>query len=284
MRDSAVPVDERGSHDFASEASYIRALTESLEYQLAVAAQNAAKASERSHDVVLLRQAMLSLATAYDNHLATLAQRVEKCYLTLKRQSGDGNSMRVLGDSLANLRAVQTLIRSEKELLRERGLKRLQDYYDLSVGETVVIVDESSAWNGIMGRVASSKSLPSAQRHALATIDVVVHVGVPAWWGDLKLLSDSALDEDLSLEVKPVVFQRYQLAVWDFASIWEDDNDIKNVGDSKRNLSSLLTKLRKLPTTSSTTRATLVSSPSSKSTFSSSRERKSAKRKGRVKK
>lgn len=280
----------------ASDASsYMRALKESLEFQLDVAAANAALAEELAQDTALIRRAMLSLASSYDDHLAKLEQRVEQCYQSLKEQtSDDGNSVQVLGNTLAELRAVRTLVKSEKELLRERGLKRLPGYYDLSIGETIVVVDESSAYNGITGTVASRDDLPFEHRQLMAANDVVVAYSGLAWDDVLPSNNDIAENILVANYCGLILLKRCQLAVWDYASVWDDDktslqDDSSNsIPDSKRKLSSLLSKLKAVNSNPRSSAVgpltTAVDSAQPKSSFLSSRERKSAKRKGKIKK
>jgi hypothetical protein len=80
--DSDVAID-----DLASDAAYMRALTESLEYKVDGASEAAACAETLAHDASLIRRAMLSLATAYDVHLGQSEHRVEQCYQTLNNRT-----------------------------------------------------------------------------------------------------------------------------------------------------------------------------------------------------
>lgn len=282
MRASSLMNSKESDHNLTSHASYMRALKESLEFQVDAANRAAALAKTSAHDSALIRREMLSLATAYDDHLLMLEQSVEQCYQTLKQQNNNNTSVHVLGESLAQLRIAQRQVKTERELLHERGLKRLPDLYKLATSEVVVIVDENSPWHGSSGAVASADSLPVDNGLTLAENDIVVVCSCSAWDD---FTPPGVHLQDFAVPDEAIVFKRYQLAIWDYESVWEGDksfNDIdlvKSIPDSRRKLSRLLSKLKTVGTSMDGGGAPKRAAQS----FASSRERKAAKRKGKVK-
>jgi len=225
----------------------------------------------------------MTLASAYDDHLAQLERRVAQCYQELQQQQQSGDvehPLQLLGGTLAELRTVRKQVKSEEDLLRERGLKRLPDYYAPQLGETVVVVDEDSEWNGTSGVVVSHELLSLEQRKRVFGNAVVVEIG---------LWSGSSSDDDLFGVPMPrevQVFQRYQLAIWDYESVWDDFDGTTKDGEfnlgkssSKRKLGSLLSKLKTAESSGKVNQTKETVATTSSQSFASSRERKAAKRK-----
>jgi dsDNA-specific endonuclease/ATPase MutS2 len=254
------PTSDSGNR--SREANYISALTSSMEEQLH-RANKARSASERSErDSVRCRSALLSLAAAYDNQLAMLERRVEDCYQALRTQKRD--EVEILGDTLAALRVVKKEIRSQQDLLRERGLRVLPVSYQLVAGETVVIV-ASGEWDGATAQVLAN----GAQDKTLSPTEVLVQPSS----------AFNSVNDVYPALCEPIVFQRHELAIWDYASVWEDDvikgSTFTSVPDSRRKLSSLLSTLKTKEVTSTVERGNDKSKRADDS-FRSSRARKAA--------
>ena len=270
--------------------SYNIAITKSLEKQLDIATERALDAEEKLHETALVQSAMISLANAYDRHLSRLEQRIEMCYQSLQNDEGAEETVvtvHVLGKTLSELRIVRNTVKREQDILRERGLKRLRDDDELSINQSVVVIDSSSPWNGNTGTVATVDKLSDEQQQLLSPIDVVV-VFSDTPWNEMQVNTVNAVD-DISYMVRtePIVFKRYQLAIWDYNNFWDNDkgrvdDKYASIADASRKLRGILTKIqsvstppkRKIPISSSTTKS---------SQFTSSRERKSAKKKSKNK-
>jgi DNA mismatch repair protein MutS2 len=270
------------------DASYIRSLTQSLEKQVDQAKEAREKAEEQERNTALCQRAMMSLASAYDAHLAKLEDRVHHCYRTLQeaRQSTDNSdySVELLGATLSELRTVKRRIKSEVEVLKERGLRILPESYELSEGESVVIINDSQ-WEGTTGTVAPAELILPKQ---IAANEVVIVPSLVPW--------DVAMGDDLVNEIDPPsssaplgarararVFRRYQIAVWDYDSVWEDDSvwsaePTRSIPNSKRKLDSLLSSLKETGLTTWKETNSPSFSERQTATFSSSRERKAASR------
>jgi len=270
---------QKDEDDGAENGMYMRALTDSLERRLQLAKEAVLETENRAKDTASIQRAMLSLATAYDVHLEKLERRVEHCYVALQQQTEDSQIV-LLGETLAELRTVQKQVKSEKELLRERGLKRLPYDYSLSLGENLVIVDENSEWNGTTGTVVSSDLLPEKARRNLAEDDIAVELGL--WFGSP---DGDLVASDPSVSPRNIhSFQRHQLAVWDYESVWDENDagstvyaaDSKSVQDSKRRLSSLLSTLKTQEALPSRSKDGATAPTTKSSSFTSSHERKAA--------
>lgn len=257
-----------------TDSAYFTALTESLENELEDAMEARKKVQALEFSSVRLQQAMKLLAVSYEDHLSRLEHRVEHCYQSLNQDdnlNGGKNSIHVLGETLTELRAVQTMVKSEKELLEERGLKQLPENYKLSIQENVVVIDENSEYNGLTGIVTSES------HQVLASNDVLVAFSGSPWVSPL--LPDNVFTPDV--DGRAVVLKRYQLAIWDctFSCDVVSGVSSKSIPDSKRKLSNLLSKLDTLSTLTKVSNGRKTVSQS-KSSFVSSRERKAAKRRG----
>ena len=261
--------------------SYMRGLTGSLERQLQLAEDAARVAQARENDSAMIQRAMVSLAAAYDNHLAKLEHRVEHCYLELQRmrKEGDNNPMLILGDTLAEMRLVRAQVKSEEDLLLEKGLKRMRDDYVPEIGDKVVVVDENSEWSGASGVVTSNELLSLSEGQRFFGDMVVVELSLWSGWSTIKTSSKDPLSVPILCDVQ--AFQRYQLALWDYESVWNDldkstrgNDKSMGIAGSMRRLSGLLSTLKP----ESTRKPSMPSSTHSLSPcFTSSRERKVAK-------
>jgi DNA mismatch repair protein MutS2 len=259
------PTSDSGNR--TTEANYISALTSSMEEQLH-RANKARSASERSErDSFRCRSAMLSLAAAYDNQLTMMERRVEDCYQALRTQKKD--EVEILGDTLAALRVVKKEIRSQQDLLRERGLRVLPVSYQLVAGESVVIV-ASGEWDGATAQVLAN----GAQDKTLSPTEVLVQPSS----------AFNSVNDAYPTLSDPIVFQRHELAIWDYASVWEGDviegSTFTSVPDSRRKLSSLLSTLKTNKATSTLERGNDKSKRADDS-FRSSRARKAAAKSGK---
>jgi dsDNA-specific endonuclease/ATPase MutS2 len=252
---------EEGSEAGTANGGYIRALTDSMEKQVDKAREARTTAEVSAHDSAKCRLAMMSLAAAYDIHLAMLEQRLESCYQSLKDQELD--HLELVGETIAELRVVKKQMQSEKERLSERGLRLLPNSYKLAVGESVVIVAEGE-WDGTTAKIVAD----SPQDGTLKPTEVLVQPS-----GSFSPLDDLLPAAYSPMLEKPIVFLRHELAIWDYDSVWDyktTETRTTSVLDSKRKLGSLLSTLKTLPTNKTEAK------PCPQQSFTSSRGRKSA--------
>ena len=253
--------DDEGA---GSHGHYLRALAISTKEE-GRRARRAREAAERDGlAAVTCRNAMMALAAAYDDHLARQELRLEECYAALKR-GGDGE-MELVGDTLAELRVVKKKVKSQQELLRDKGLKAMPSSYSLRPGESVVILTKGE-WEGATVEVVDTADTDDRLR------PTEVSVKLASSWDtmfDANLNSGAVGTAD-----RPFVVQRHELAIWDYGGAWDGRDDVSapvatSVPDARRRLQDLLSTLKTEP------RAGVEAS-----TFTSSRQRKAAKGKKR---
>jgi hypothetical protein len=249
-----------------SSGEYVRTLTRSLEKHAGIADSARIEAEMSAINSVKCQKAMLSLATAYDRHLALLEERIERCFQELKSTKSPTD---LLGETLSELRVVKRQVQSEKDILRERGLKILPNSHKLEDGASIFIVKEG--YDGVGGKVVT---LDPSLGQELKSDEVAVSPTLTMW--EAMSLDDPMYSES----TRPVVFKRYELAIWDFDSVWDygdgDDSSYTSVKDSKRQLNDVLSRI-KTETPSSQTRAGKPAKAEAE--FTSSRQRKAQKKK-----
>ena len=252
------------AEDAPERGAYIQSLVQSTEEQLVKREELTHELEVTLQDTRRLRSAVVSLAKAYEHHFARLEQRLEEGYQVLQTAE-DMSSFQIIGSTLNELRIVQKQVASQREQLAERGLKLLDDRYDLQVGETVVLLENDCSVKVTEVRADSNEV-------------------------QVELLD--LFDMEWTKSESSIVVGRPDLALWDYDSVWQEDDDgmgrgkaTTSISDSKRKLGTLLSSLSSTSTTSlakdgkSKSNGT-VSSPNNK--FTSSRERK-ANKKAKVK-
>ncbi len=222
----------------SSRRDYIQALTSSMEVQLKLMVEERMEAERYSHESLLCRQAMLSLAASYETHLDRLQQRLDDCYCRL-RDDHDKSDVEVIGDTIAQIKLAKKQIKSQQELLREKGLKLLPTSYVLSLGESVVIVSGDSEWDGVTVQVVADATTDST----LTATEVLVR-------RSSSFLAWGPTEEINAKQDYPWLVQRHELAIWDYDSMWEEENyedalvKATSVPNSKQRLNSILSTLK----------------------------------------
>jgi DNA mismatch repair protein MutS2 len=264
--DLMATLNEETGDASSGDYEYLRTLTRSLEKQVGIAESARIQAEMSASNTAKCQRAMISLASAYDRHLALLEERIERCFQEMKDTK---TSTDLLGETLSELRVVKRQVQSEQDLLRERGLKMLPASYDLADGESIFIVKQGE-WDGVTGKVVTLDPLLGRQ---LTPDEVAVLPSLTMW--------EEMMPEDpMDARPGPMVFKRYELAIWDFDSVWDESEDdmpkFTSIKDTKRRLNDVLSTLKTGPTSS---QPRTTESSVAQSTFSSSRQRKAAKQK-----
>ena len=264
-RVSELLLGEKAGTESDVSSQYMQAMQKSLERHTFITAEIRKKLESEVAGTRRCLKAILSLAESYDRHLSLLDERIQRCYDELK--ASGTQPVELVGATLAELRVVKKRVRSQAELLRERGLRPLTDSDLLSNGESVVIIADGE-WDGATATVVGEVEKDTRK--------VLVIPSLQPW--------DDACGDPTG---NPLVFLRYELAVWDYESIWEsEDNsgDLRtgastSISDSKRRLNSVLASLKS--SASSTTSPSVPrikhGETSSRIEFKSSRERKQGK-------
>jgi hypothetical protein len=242
--------------DSSSSSQYTHALSKSLAKQVELQTNATAMAESLANDSARCQRALLSLTASYEREFVLLQDRVEQCYQTL-RNSSSSEPLELLGETLREIRVAKKQIQSRQALLRERGLKLMYAGYKLKENESVVIVDDDGVLDGTTATVVKCEGLDNV--HVLPSFD------------PLSLF-------DYSDEKQSMIVKRSQLAIWDYDSILQEDDDdrVTSVTDSKRRLGQVLASLKssKNGIVESTNRGKASTSSCS---FTSSRARKASK-------
>jgi DNA mismatch repair protein MutS2 len=252
--------------DSAQNASTYHALNTSLQKQIQLAEEARAQAELYREDMERIRRAMLSLASSYDEHFQRLESRLNSCYWELNKAQ-NGSPLEIVGETITQIRVVRKQVKTEKERLKERGIKILPNDYNPVDGEMVVIIQEGDL-DGMQASVVSSSDIVSSPD------EIAV---MPSFVGDFASASANGIDV-----ARPLVLKRHEIGVWDYDSVWEQNDDVadtKSVPDSRRRLAVILSRVKGRPSELSP-----VKSGGTSSSFSSSRERKAAKKAGGGKK
>lgn len=259
----------------------IGVLIRSLEQQAQVASDARISAEKFQKDSGRCRDAMLSLSEAYVKHLSGLEKRLENCFQKLNTDETK-DKVDIVGTTLAELRVVQKKVKSDKELLRERGLKIAPDTYQFADGESVVILAKGE-WEGEMAKIVLSEGSLS---NALASNEVLVMLSFATWNG----MSSPPLEElDQNSMPRSLVFKRFEVAIWDYDSVWEIDSapsPVTSIRESQRKLFEVLSTVKSASSTKHITKSTGSSGrdKSRKKSFISARQRKAASREVKGKK
>lgn len=277
--------DGTSSSSSSIDGAYLQVLTDSIKRQ-SERAQSARLAAESyEQDSAACRRAMVSVASAYDREFLFLQQKIEDVYSKLKASEED--SFDIIGDTLGELRLVRKEVKSKTQLLKEKGLKLLPDWHDLVAGDSVVVVSEDDM-NGVSATVHHDIGSLS-----LGPDDVAVIPSLSAWEGTYSMPEVS--DETGAAEgKKSLILKRYQIAIWDYDSMWDEDSDsgsapggaqATSVKDSKRRLNDILVNIKSSPPSRNPAKSGTSSSSSSSSSdsdqkqFTSSRDRKASAKK-----
>lgn len=213
------------------------------------------EAQAHVQDMAACRSAMIQLAKQYDRKLQYWESRVSHCYTQL-READNVNAMELLGTTLDELRLVQSGVQSDAARLREQGLRLVPADHVLTAGDFVVIVG-SSAWEGAEGTVVSMDGN-----------QVCVSV------------STSPLEED-----KPqlITLARHEIAIWDYDSVFDDNSNKYDWSggtsreESQRRLNGILSSMQST-NTPTTTKSSTNDKDNKPTSFTSSRQRRAAKK------
>uniref|UniRef100_A0A7S4HRT8 DNA mismatch repair proteins mutS family domain-containing protein n=1 Tax=Odontella aurita TaxID=265563 RepID=A0A7S4HRT8_9STRA len=253
---------EEGSGDI------MRAISSSLERERMAAKSSALEAETFRKDTLKCRGAMISLAKAYEQHLARLEVRIDAIYKDL-REDETRNAYELVGDTLAELRHVKKRIKSEQDLLTERGLKMVPIDYEFTEGETVVIIAKGE-WDGQTGVVSSVESSPVPSMR-----DNVLMVTPSVDWGD-HIYENRVTLKDVPPSIT-LPLKRSDVALWNYPDYdWGDSEPskaTKSISATKQEFFSVLSSLKaddKLQSEHPPSRN------AGESSFKSSRERKAA--------
>ena len=107
-----------------------------------VATNAARKEAEEIHmELRILRDDTIAKLQSSDLYLSRLERRLAAMFETLRKDESR-NAFELVGESLSELRLMRTKVRSEEDLLAEKGLRRVPENYSFYDGESLVIIAE----------------------------------------------------------------------------------------------------------------------------------------------
>jgi hypothetical protein len=250
----------------AEDGDYLRALTASLE-QEKEAAQSAKNEWERNtRELQACRNAMMKLAESYADHLNGVENRLQGLFREL-RDDETRDAFEVIGGTLETLKLTKKKVKTEAEMLKERGLRKVSPDHTFLEGESVVVIAPGE-YEGTTATVLLT-DLPDSN-------DIAVAPSAPMW-GD-PFFSMDEKSADVTSPSSPLVVKRSEVAVWDMSGVWDDFDEDESqpvcVRESRQRLTGLLSTLKTSP------KEGKAAEPRSKgSTFQSARQRKAARTK-----
>jgi hypothetical protein len=173
-------------------AQILTSLTRSLEKHVEEA-QRARRMAEECRD------AAVSVAEAYNRNYTSMEKRLESLLDELREDKE--NQLEIIGNTLATLRLIRKKVKSNIEMLKERGLRLVSPSHKFSEGDLVVII--SGPWEGTSGKVLKNLSYNK------------IMVRPESQWDDPHFDPDSS-----EATPEPLTFQRHEVAIWDFGGDW----------------------------------------------------------------
>jgi len=238
-----------------------------LEHERSSAKKLTEEAQSMFNEVAAYKRDMVCKLQSSESNLSRLEARLQNIYETL-RNDETRDSYEVVGDGLSSLRLLRKAVKSEEELLSEKGLRRVSDAHSFYDDESVVIIAEGEwQWQNAVVRINDNKDSSNNEE----TITVVHSL-------DLAFGAEDTSQTMISLSRKDV-------AVWDIPDAdwgFQDEYAYSSTSYSTRTASSsnVLEKLKQVGATKPTKALNL---PTKASSFTSSRERKAAGKKSAAK-
>ena len=245
-----------GSED--ENVTYVGALVDILEKEKEIVDLMKIQAKELVNDSRKILATTSQVALMYEKKYSRVEYRLNEIFRKLV-EAENADSFQLTGKLLEEVRLQRIKIKSEQELLQERGVRKIPSNYNLKDGEIVVII--SGPFDGEIARVVQS-------RGESVIVSPLLGSGF-----DLISLETELINSEM-------VLNRNDLAIWDNAE--EDENKLTASTikrDAYERLENALTKI-----SSNQTPRKSAKSCSNTESFRSSRERKAEKKKARKKK
>lgn len=251
--------------------SYLRALTASLEEEREAATSAKAYWEKNASELQACRNAMIRLAETYSDHLNGVEHRLQDLFREL-RDDESKDAMQVVGETIETLKLTKMKVKTEEEVLKERGLRKVSPDHYFKDGDSIVILTPGE-YEGTTATVVPNSDLVDKDK-------VAVVPSIPAW-GDPFFSLDKQVGEFTSAE-RSLIVNRAEVAIWDVSGVWDDfDNEYdppaSSVRESRQKLTSLLSSLKTSPKAPKEAKTSSASSQGK--TYKSARERKAARRK-----
>lgn len=243
---------------------YIRRTTEALDREKDSLSFQLKLAEEYKHDMLRCRDALYLLSRSYLQQFSNMENRLN---MMIKQMKDKEDQYTLVGDSLATLRLIKEKTKSREEMLKSKGMRMVTMSDTFRGGEPVTIIEGD--WKGEMGTISTSQDG--------ATFDEII----------VELESVLSLSES---NVRTAKLKRSHLAIWDYPideAEWNYElhgSSFQNVPMARNNLMSVLNNLHNDLQLSKTAETKFKRDSNAESNFTSSRQRKSAKKKSKSKK
>jgi len=219
--------------------------------------QKKAAVNDELDNAVSIRLAMQQLASGYEQKLALLESRLDDCLKSLR--DGTNDDVQLVGELVGELRVSKKRVASERQLLQQKGLRRVTMDDVLSPGDSVVFIDPDLDCD-LSGVVISS-----TRNNAQVTVQT----------------SPFCSGDDVELADSDVIECSYaQLAVWDFDDAFRENSEKDRTKNSRNRLQTVLASIGSSSATSWTSHSG-TNGDKDAPNYRSARSRKSAKRKKR---
>ena len=223
----------------------MRNINDALEKEKALAAHATAEAFDLREDARLARDGTIALARAYMTHFSRLENRLENIFLELEKDKSK-DSYDVIGETLSEIRLIKKLIKTDEELLAERGLKSIPPVYNFREGEMVVIVKAGER----DGTTATVIAVDSKVLRATTIPDSTVDVNIP--WSEVTVMpsfdwTSNIYSPDGSNPT--LTFRPGEIALWDYSDYDTEFNqnseqmNVRSVQESSQRLQDILSKI-----------------------------------------
>ncbi len=237
-----------------------------LEYERSTAKQLTEEAQLMLTEVATYKRDMICKLQSSESNLSRLEARLQNIYETLENDK-TRDSYEVVGDGLSSLRLMRKAVKSEEELLSEKGLRRVSDRHSFCDNESVVIIAEGEfQWQNAVVKIEDSEDGSKDEETVTVVPSLDLVYGV----------------EDTSQTI--LLVSRKDVAVWDIPDAdwgFQDEYGYGSTSYSarKKSSSNVLEKLKQVGETKPKPR----NIPTKTSSFTSARERKAAGKKSGAK-
>ncbi|KAL7491333.1 hypothetical protein ACHAWT_001682 [Skeletonema menzelii] len=211
------------------------------------------------NEVAAYKRDMVCKLQSSESTLSRLEARLQSIYETLKNDESR-DMYDVVGDGLSSLRLLRKAVKSEEELLSEKGLRRVTDRHTFYENESVVIIAEGEfQWQNAVVRIENGSEDSSNGEDTITVVPSLdLAFGV----------------EDTSQAL--LLVRRKDIAVWDIPD-WGFQDEYAygstSYSAAKKSTSNVLEKLKQVGVTTKSTSARISAKTPS---FTSARERKAA--------
>ena len=280
--------DDNDNNDDNTDSSKIPTLMESLEVQKKKLEIEMNNMQEQLLDIEKMRNSTYLLAKSYENKLSSYDTRLQHIISHLDTNNSNNNKnnaqqqeyqYKVIGKTISELRLIKQHINNDidnKNKLKEKGLKIVSPTYSFYDGESVIIIKQNDALEGIKANVVINND----NENDILKDEVRIIPSFQWQYQQDDIMNNGYNDDNNN---NSIIVKRKDLAIWDYNDNDNGNNDNNN--NSIRNKQDkLFLALNQIQTTTATATATnnnnnnrkTQSTTKTNSKYVSARERKAA--------